>query len=77
MGKKGEKLLTVRQVAELTGAAASSIRVWLSDEDARKQRFPGARKESSPIGDYWLIPESDVKDYKNPGKGRPRKTKPK
>jgi hypothetical protein len=48
----------------------------ISNEDERKRRFPGARKESSPIGDYWLIPESDVKDYKNPGKGRPRKAEP-
>jgi hypothetical protein len=73
MVKKVKKMLTIREVSELTGASPSSIRVWLSNEDERNRRFPGARKESTPIGDYWLIPESDVQDYKNPGKGRPRK----
>ena len=46
-------MLTVRQVAERTGAADSSIRVW-----AGRGRFPGARVERPPAGvPYWLIPE--------------------
>ena len=77
MAKKVEKMLTIREVSQMTGAAPSSIRVWLNDDDERKRRFPGARKVSSPIGDYWLIPENDVQDYKNPGRGRPRKAEPK
>jgi predicted DNA-binding transcriptional regulator AlpA len=72
MMKRGKKMLTVKQVSELTGASPSSIRVWLSNEDERKKRFPGAVKEESPIGSYWLIPESDVKGYENPGRGRPK-----
>ena len=47
------KMLTVRQVAERTGAADSSIRVW-----AGRGRFPGARVERPRAGvPYWLIPE--------------------
>ncbi len=73
MAKKGERMYTIREAAQVMGASESSIRVWLSDESERAKRFPNARKESTPIGDYWLIPESDVKGYKNPGRGRPRK----
>jgi hypothetical protein len=73
MTKKEAKMYTIREAAQLTGASTSSIRVWLSDEAERKKRFPGARKESTPMGEYWLIPETDIKDYENPGRGRPRK----
>ena len=73
MAKKGEKMLTIREVAEITGASPSSIRVWLSDDAERNRRFPGARKESSPIGDYWLIPESALEGFEMGKPGRPRK----
>ena len=74
MAKKGEKMLTVKQVAEITGASTSSIRVWLSNQTERSRRFPNARKETPPAGPgYWLIPESDIGNYSNPGQGRPRK----
>ena len=60
MTRKAEvKMLTVREVAERTGAAESSVRVWVW-----RGRFPGARKESTPLGDYWLIPESAIADFK-------------
>lgn len=51
-------MLTTGEVAERIGAAEISIRVW-----AAKGRFPGARKEPSPRGDYWLIPESDLEGF--------------
>jgi hypothetical protein len=73
MAKKGERMLTIREVAEITGASASSIRVWLSNEEERTRRFPGARKESSPIGDFWLIPESALVGFEMGKPGRPRK----
>lgn len=77
MAKKGEKMLTIKQVSEITGASPSSIRVWLSDEEERKRRFPNAIKERPPAGPgYWLIPESDLAGYENPGRGRPRKPEP-
>ena len=72
-GKREEKMYTIRQAAEVTGASVTSLRIWLANEEERAKRFPNARKESSPIGDYWLIPESDLNSYKNPGRGRPRK----
>lgn len=78
MAKKSERMLTIKQVSERTGASHSSIRVWLSDEDERTRRFPNAIKERPPAGPgYWLIPESDLGDYSNPGRGRPRKVQPK
>lgn len=68
MKKKELKMLTVRETADRIGAAAISVRIW-----ANEGRFPGARKESSPIGDYWLIPETALEGFVNPGRGRPRK----
>jgi hypothetical protein len=74
MAKKGERMYTIREAAQITGAKESSIRVWLSNPTEREKRFPHAKKESSPIGDYWVIPESDLAGYENRGPGRPRKT---
>jgi hypothetical protein len=73
MAKGKEKILTIREVAERTGASVNSIRVWLGNEELRQKRFPNAKKASSPIGDYWVIPESDIRGYKNQGRGRPQK----
>ena len=66
-------MLTVREVSEVTGASVSSVRVWLSDETERAKRFPNAVKEETPVGSYWMIPETDIQGYKNPGRGRPQK----
>lgn len=66
-------MLTVREVSEKIGAAVSSIRVWLNDEEERKRRFPNARKEDTPVGGYWLIPESDIQNYEGRKRGRPFK----
>jgi hypothetical protein len=63
MRKKKEeiRMLTIREASEITGASQSSIRVWLSDEQKRQKRFPGARLEQPPAGSpYWLIPETDI-----------------
>jgi hypothetical protein len=68
-------MLTVKEVAEITGASVNSIRVWLNDEKKKRERFPNAERATSPRGDYWLIPESDLKGYQNPGRGRPPKPK--
>jgi hypothetical protein len=61
MKKKKEepRMLTVKEVAEKTGAAESSVRVW-----AWKGRFPGARLEKPPAGmSYWLIPEDALEGF--------------
>jgi len=58
MSKKGAKMLNVHQVAERLGVLVSSVRVWVW-----KGRFPGARKESTPLGDYWEIPETALEGF--------------
>jgi hypothetical protein len=59
MAKKSEvKMLAVREAASRIGAAVDSVRIWAS-----KGRFPGARKEESPIGSYWIIPEDALKGF--------------
>jgi hypothetical protein len=73
MSKGKQKMLTINEVAELTGASKSSLRVWLSNEEERAKRFPNARKETTPLGDYWLIPESDLKNFIVRKRGRPAK----
>jgi helix-turn-helix protein len=56
--KKGERMLNVHEAAERLGAGVGSVRVW-----AWKGRFAGARKETTPLGDYWLIPESALEGF--------------
>jgi len=68
--KKGQKMLTVREAAAKIGAAEISVRIW-----AKAGRFSGARKEETPMGEYWLIPESALEGFENPGRGRPPKPK--
>jgi hypothetical protein len=58
MKKKEPNMLTVREVAERVGAAAISVRIWAS-----RGRFPGARKEATPFGDFWLIPETALEGF--------------
>lgn len=68
MKKKEPKMLTVKEAAEKIGAAAISVRVW-----ANRGLFPGARKESTPMGEYWLIPETALANFEMGKPGRPRK----
>jgi hypothetical protein len=67
MGKK-EKMLNVHEAAERLGQPVSSVRVWVWSG-----RFPGARKESTPLGEYWLIPESSLEGFEPGKRGRPAK----
>ena len=82
MTKKERKMLSIKEVAQRTGAAESSIRVWLSNPDEREKRFPGAELIHPPVGvSYWLIPEDDLKGFElgrpgpKPGSKRKRKIK--
>jgi len=62
------KMLTVREAADMLGAAESSIRVW-----AGRGRFPGAFLEHPRAGSpYWLIPESALNGFKM-GKPGPKR----
>lgn len=59
--------LTAREVANRLGAAVSTINRW-----CRIGKLPNAKKISTPFGDYWQIPESDLKGVEV-RMGRPRK----
>ncbi len=66
-----DKELTAAQVAERLDVGRSTVNLW-----CRQGKFPGARVEASPVGDYWMIPEKDVRDFQPPTKGRPPKSLP-
>ncbi len=57
--------LTTSQAAELLGVGASTVRLWCT-----QGKFPNARAETTPRGAVWLIPESDLKDFEKPKRGR-------
>jgi hypothetical protein len=68
MKNKEPAMLTAKETAARIGAGESSVRLWAS-----QGRFPGARQEETPFGSYWLIPETALEGFTNPGRGRPRK----
>jgi hypothetical protein len=70
MAEREDKMLTVREVAAKTGAAIPTVNLW-----CRSGRLIGAYQESSPYGDYWLIPESSLAGIEVRGRGRPPKVK--
>ena len=70
MAGKEPTMLTVREVSERTGAAIPTVNLW-----CRSGRLAGAYQESSPYGDYWLIPESALEGIVVRGRGRPPKAK--
>lgn len=47
--------LTTKEAAMRLGIKQVTARSWCENG-----KFPNAFKESSPRGDYWLIPEKDV-----------------
>lgn len=62
--------LTTSQAAERLGVGKSTVNLW-----CRQGRFPNAESTDTPRGPVWLIPESDLKDFKPPTMGRPPKPK--
>lgn len=62
--------LTAAKVAERLGVGRSTVNLW-----CRQGRFPSAHLADSPLGSYWIIPESDLKDFKLPKRGRTPKPK--
>jgi predicted site-specific integrase-resolvase len=68
--KKQVRMLSLKEVAEKTGAAASSIRLWV-----RQGRFPNAQIEETRLGKLWLVPETDLKYLKLKPAGRPQGSK--
>jgi len=63
--------LTTKEAAEKLGVKQVTVRAWCD-----KGLFKYARKESSPRGDYWVIPEKDIKNFVPPEKGRKKSDNP-
>lgn len=68
---KKTKELTTKEIAEKFSVAERVARRW-----CEKNYFPNARKETTPRGDYWLVPETDTKNFQPPKIGRPRGESP-
>ena len=66
MGK--EEMLTTQQIANEYGVAYQTVMAWVY-----KGFFPNAQKEETPRGPYYLVPRSDLRDFKAPKRGRPPK----
>jgi hypothetical protein len=62
--------LTAAQVAERLEVGRSTVNLW-----CRQGLLAGARREDSPVGPYWLIPESALKTFSRPKRGPTPKTK--
>lgn len=64
------RMLTVKEVSEKTGIAVSTISLY-----CRNGELPNAQKTESPIGEFWLIPETDLSNISKRKRGRPPKVK--
>jgi len=67
----GKRMLTVAEVAEKTGAAERTVRLWI-----KTGRLRGAKSVKTPMGEYWTVPESSVEGVKVRPRGRPPKPEP-
>ena len=65
------KELTTKQIAEEYKVAERAVRRWCENG-----KFPNARKEQTPRGDYWLVPDTDLKGFTAPESGRPKSDNP-
>lgn len=59
-----EETLTIAELAKQFKRDRSTVLRWVE-----RNLFPNARLEESPVGNYWLIPASDVKNFKEPKRG--------
>lgn len=64
------KRLTTAEVAERLGVAQVTVNVW-----CLQGRFANATREETARGPVWTIPESDVKGFVKPRRGRVPKSK--
>jgi excisionase family DNA binding protein len=64
--------LTAKEVAARFNVSPYTVKAW-----CRNGLFPNARLEENLLGSVWLIPESDLKGFVKPERGRPPKTKQK
>ncbi|MCA1625028.1 MAG: helix-turn-helix domain-containing protein [Acidobacteria bacterium] len=64
-----EKFLKASEVAKKYGVNSYTVKGWI-----RSGLFPNAKLEETIAGSVWLIPESDLENFKKPEMGRPKKT---
>jgi hypothetical protein len=62
------RMLTTREVAEKIDANPGTVRMWCINGT-----FPNAEQQETPRGPIWLIPETDLQEFKRRGPGRPSK----
>ena len=65
-----ENELTTRQAAERLGESDRVVRLW-----CQQGRFASAHLVEHPRGDYWAIPENDLKNFVKPKPGPVPKAK--
>src|SRR5215510_14555454 len=63
-----EEMLTTQEIASEFDVAYQTVMAWIY-----KGFFPHAQKEETPRGAYYLVPRSDLRDFKVPKRGRPSK----
>ena len=56
------------EVAKKFDVNSYTVKGWI-----RAGLLPNAKLEESIAGSVWLIPETDLKDFKKPEMGRPKK----
>jgi predicted site-specific integrase-resolvase len=66
--KKG--MLPLKEFANLAAVPYTTLMDWV-----RAGRIKGAIFEETPVGGYWLVPESAAKTLERPKLGRPLKAK--
>ena len=65
------KRMTTSEVAQRLGVAQVTVNVW-----CLQGKFPNAAREATPRGAVWTIPESDLKGFEKPKRGRIPLSKP-
>lgn len=58
------KEFTIAEVAEKYHRDRSNVLRWI-----KAKKFPNARMIIAPIGNYWMIPETDLKNFRSPRRG--------
>ena len=63
--------LTTAQVAVRLGVSQPTVKLW-----CRQGKFPRAELEQTARGPIWQIPESDLRDFTPPKRGRIPRAQP-
>ncbi len=65
-----KKYLKASELAGIYNVKHVTVRAWL-----KRGLFPNAKLQETIQGKVWLIPESDLKKFQKPKKGRPQERK--